>query len=177
MAEGLVMSGWTEVARSAVAAASAYVLVVALLRASGKRTLSQLSLFDFVVTVAIGSMFGSMALGDGPTLAQGITAIAVVAALQGVVALATRSPRLARLITSEPALLMLDGRELVQVAARNRISREAIEQAARAAGHADATQVHAVVLETNGKLSVIGSRPAVPGPGYTALLERHGVAA
>ena len=68
------------------------------------------------------------------------------------------------------------GRAMEEVAARNRIGREAIEQAARSAGHADATQVHAVVLETNGKLSVIGSRPETPGPGYRALLDRHGVA-
>lgn len=177
MLSDLAISGWAEVGRTAVAAAGAYVLVVALMRTGGKRTLAQLSIFDFVVTVALGSMFASMALGNGPSLAQGVTAMGVIAALQGIVALATRSPRLARLITSEPALLMLDGQVLAQVAARNRIGRDAIEQAARAAGHADATQVHAVVLETNGKLSVIGSRPDVPGPGYRALLDRHGIVA
>lgn len=176
MADGVVMTGWDGVVRTAIAAASSYVLLLLLLRVSGKRTLSQLSIFDFVVTVALGSMFASIALGNGPTLAQGVAAVGVVAVLQGIVALATRSRRLAWVLTSEPALLMLDGRMLDEVAARNRVGRESVEQAARSAGHADATQVHAVVLETNGKLSVIPRRPAEPGPGYRDLLARHGIA-
>lgn len=176
MLGSMAMTGWDEVARTAVSASGTYVLVVLLMRVSGKRTLSQLSIFDFVVTVALGSMFASMALGDGPTLAQGVTAIGMVGVLQGIVAIGTRWPVLARLITSEPALLILDGQLLEDVTARNRVGRAAIEQAARSAGHADATQVHAVVLETNGSFSVIGSRPANPGPGYRELLHRHGIA-
>lgn len=177
MADVAFMAGWDQVAQTAITAAAAYALLVVLLRVSGKRTLTQLSIFDFVVTVALGSMFASIALRNGPSLAQGVAAIGVTVALQEIVAWAARTRRIARLITSEPALLLLDGEILPHVARRNRLGQEAIEQAVRSAGHADSTQVHAVVLETNGKFSVIGSRPASPGPAYRTLLQRHGIGA
>lgn len=46
--------------RVAVTATVAYVWVVVILRASGKRTLSKLNAFDLIVTVAMGSTLASV---------------------------------------------------------------------------------------------------------------------
>ena len=47
--------GWGGIARTLVVGVIAYAGLVLILRLSGKRTLSKLNAFDFVVTVAFGS--------------------------------------------------------------------------------------------------------------------------
>ena len=55
--------------------ASAYVLLVAVVRFAGKRSLSQLNAFDFVVSVALGSILASTLLNADISLAEGVTAL------------------------------------------------------------------------------------------------------
>ena len=53
---------WAEVARVLLVGSAAYAVLVLILRVSGKRTLSQLNIFDFVVTVAFGSTLATILL-------------------------------------------------------------------------------------------------------------------
>ena len=46
---------WGDIARVLLVGSAAYATLIVVLRLSGKRTLSQLNAFDFVITVAIGS--------------------------------------------------------------------------------------------------------------------------
>ena len=49
--ETVLFDGWTGIVRIVLVGSLAYVGLVAILRASGKRTLSKMSAFDLVVTV------------------------------------------------------------------------------------------------------------------------------
>ncbi len=51
----MLFDSWTGLARVLVVGTLAYVALVAILRISGKRTLTKLYAFDLVVTVALGS--------------------------------------------------------------------------------------------------------------------------
>ena len=68
--------------RTLVVGTLAYVALVALLRLSGKRTLSKWNAFDMVVTVAFGSTLATALLSRDTTLAQGVLAFALLVALQ-----------------------------------------------------------------------------------------------
>lgn len=50
-----IFAGWEPPLRTIVVGIASYLGLVLVLRVSGKRTLSQLNAFDFVVTVALGS--------------------------------------------------------------------------------------------------------------------------
>ena len=52
---------WSDVLRTVMLGAASYVTVIVVLRLSGKRTLSQLNAFDFVVAIALGSVMASTA--------------------------------------------------------------------------------------------------------------------
>jgi uncharacterized membrane protein YcaP (DUF421 family) len=73
-----------------------------------------------------------------------------------------RSSRFQALIKAEPTLLLHQGRLLEGAMKAERITREEILAAVRASGTARLDAVAAVVLETDGTLSVVG-RPAGDG--------------
>ena len=145
--------------RVVVVGTCAYLALVALLRVSGGRTLAKLNAFDFVVTVALGSTLATVLLSSDVALLEGVTAMALLVALQYVVALASsRSRRVQRIVTTEPVLLYRDG--YLSGAMRSaRVSEDEVRQAARAAGHPGLAEVSAVVLEGDGSLSVLTATP------------------
>ena len=147
---------WTDIWRTLLVGAAAYVTLVAVLRVSGKRTLAKLSAFDLVVTVAVGSTLATILLNADVSYAEGATAFALLAALQFVAATIASRRSLGRAVmTSRPAVLMSSGRFEEDVLQRERVSRDDISQAVRASGCGDMGQVAAVVLETDGSFSVI----------------------
>lgn len=148
----------SDVIRIMVVGASAYVALVAVLRVAGKRTLSKLNAFDFVVTVALGSLLATILLSTSVSLVDGVVALCLLVGLQAVVAVvSTRVPVVARLVKSEPALLVVDGVMQEDVMRSERVHPEEVRQAVRLSGRGGLEQVAVVVLETDGRLSVIPS--------------------
>lgn len=137
-------------------AALAYVWLVLLLRVSGKRTLSQLNAFDFVVTVALGSIMASVILSSTVAWTEGAAALASLAVLQFVAAWSsTRIGWLRAALTSKPTVLLRDGQIDSDAMLRERINEDSLCAAVRSSGTGDLASIGAVILETDGTLSVI----------------------
>lgn len=155
----MLFDGWTALLRVLVVGVCAYVALVLILRVSGKRTLSKMNAFDLVVTVSLGSALATVLLSKSVALAEGVLAFALLVLLQWSVAwLSCRSDRFLKIIKAEPALLFFDGRMLSDALRRERVAPEEILAAVRSSGLPDPKQVWAVVLETDGKFSIL-SRP------------------
>ena len=149
---------WSELGRTVLIGISAYLILVLLLRISGKRTLTKLNAFDLVVTVAFGSTLASTIMSKSTALAEGATAFAVLIILQfGITFLSVRFRAFSHLIKAEPRLLLLDGQFLDDALKSERVTRGEVRSAARSSGAASLSDVHAVVLETDGSLAVIQS--------------------
>ncbi len=124
--------------------------------ASGIRTLAKLNAFDLVVTVALGSTLATVLLSESVALAEGLLAFALLVALQYAVAwMSVRSPRFGALVKSEPSLLLHRGRFLDGAMRRQRVTREEVVSALRSSGLSRPEDAAAVVLETDGSLSVV----------------------
>jgi uncharacterized membrane protein YcaP (DUF421 family) len=149
---------WAGLGRVLVVGTLAYVALVAILRISGKRTLTKLNAFDLVVTVALGSTLATVLLSKSVALAEGVLAMTLLVFLQFAITwLSVRSSRFQEVVKSEPTLIMHQGRFLDGAMRTQRITREEIMAALRSNGLADAADVAAVVLETDGTVSVIES--------------------
>lgn len=147
---------WSEIWRILLIGPAAYVALVVVLRTSGKRTLAKLNAFDLVVTVALGSTLATIFLSADVSWAEGVVALAVLAVLQFVVAgVTSRFPGSRSVLTSGPSLVLVDGRMRTEVLRRQRLTEAEVRQAVRAAGVGDLAEVAAVVLESDGSLSVI----------------------
>ncbi|MDZ7883764.1 MAG: DUF421 domain-containing protein [Mycobacterium sp.] len=147
---------WAQILRVLTAGVVAYIAVVLVLRVAGKRTLAKLNAFDLVVTVAFGSTLATIFLNATVSIAEGVTALALLAALQIVAALISSHVRKGHAVmTSRPTALVTHGRFRDAALRRQRISAAEVRQAVRSSGNGDMNAVAAVVLESDGSLSVI----------------------
>jgi uncharacterized membrane protein YcaP (DUF421 family) len=154
----MLFDGWAPVVRVLVLGPLGYAALVFFLRVSGKRTLSKMNAFDFVVTVTLGSTFATLMLNQNVSLAAGAAAFAVLVVLQFIVTfLSVHVVAFRRLVKAEPTLLYLEGTFLRGAMRRVRVTEDEVMAAVRSAGHASLAQVRAVVLETDSSFSVIGA--------------------
>ncbi|MGE0225427.1 MAG: DUF421 domain-containing protein [Acetobacteraceae bacterium] len=154
----MFFDSWGSLVRIAVVGTLAYLALILLLRISGSRTLAKLNAFDLIVTVSLGSTLATVMLNSSIALAEGLLAFALLVGLQYVVAwLSVRSERFDAIVKSEPALLFHRGRFLEGMMRQERVTREEVLSAIRASGGAQPQDMVAVVLETDGSLSVIPS--------------------
>lgn len=160
MPAALLFDSWASLGKVLLSAALTYPLLILVLRLGGKRTLAKMNAFDFVVTVAIGSIVASTLLSTAPVV-DGVGAVAALVALQATVTwLSVRSDRFEALVKSEPTLVFHDGRYLDGPMRAERVTREEIRGAIRGAGHAGTDGVAAVVLESDGGFAVLTHVPA-----------------
>lgn len=154
--EIMFFDSWMRLGRILIVGALAYGALILLLRVSGKRTLSKMNAFDFIITVAMGSTLATILLSPDVTLSEGILALALLIALQFIITWASvRSSRVKKLVTSEPALLLFRGEFLDKAMRRERITEGEVRASVREAGGERLDSVQAVVLETDGSLSIL----------------------
>ena len=128
----MFFDGWQGLLRTLVVGVLAYAALVVFLRLSGKRTLSKMNAFDLVVTVALGSTLATVVLSKDVALAEGLLALALLIALQWVVAWGSqRSKRISGLVKSEPQILYHRGQMIEAALKRERVTPEEIAAAAR----------------------------------------------
>jgi uncharacterized membrane protein YcaP (DUF421 family) len=148
----------------------AYFVLVLFLRIAGKRTLSKMNAFDLVVTVALGSILANVLLSPDVALAEGLLALALLIGLQFVITwTSVRVPAVQKLIKATPRLMAFRGVLLTEAMRSERITEAEVDAAVRDRGLAGVDSAHAVVLETDGTLTVIPHHEGAAG--YDSL--RH----
>ena len=154
--ERIFFDGWSVLLRTVVIGVLAYASLIVFLRVSGKRTLSKMNAFDFVVTVALGSTLASILLDKDVVLAQGALAFALLVGLQFLISWSSvRSGWVRRLVTGEPSLLLYRGELLPDALRKTRVNEDELRAAVRSEGLAALEEAEAVVLETDGSFSVV----------------------
>lgn len=157
----MFFQGWQAIVRTLVVGLLAYVTVVLFLRISGKRTLAKLNAFDLVVTVALGSILSTILLNQNVALAEGAAALALLILLQFLVTfVSVRSETFARLVRSNPQVIVRNGEFCRDAMRRERITEGEILSAVRANGGTEARDAALVVLESDGTISVVSGDQA-----------------
>ncbi|HLT39968.1 MAG TPA: YetF domain-containing protein [Enhygromyxa sp.] len=155
----MFFSSWTSLLRLVVIGVPLYVGLVAFLRISGKRTLAKMNAFDLVVTVALGSVLATALLSKQTALVDGLAAFALLILLQYVITWSSvRSPRFRKLVKNRPRLLAYRGELHAEALRRERIDEDELAAALRDSGLADVEAADAVIIETDGTISVIPRR-------------------
>ncbi len=122
----------------------------------GKRTTSQLNSFDWIVTVAMGSIVASVVMQKDTPIVNAALAIFTLMGLQfAVTKLMFYFPFWKKLVRSRPRLLLYEGEYILSNMKKERIVKSEILAAAREHGIADLADVYAIVIETDASFSVI----------------------
>lgn len=154
--EKIFFDSWESLLRTAIITVLAYASLIVFLRISGKRTLSKMNAFDYIVTIALGSTLASMLLNKDVALLDGLLAFALLIGLQFLITfLATRSEKVSELVKSTPTLLAHNGQVIRTALRKERITEDEVMAIVRQAGLASLDEAGAVVLETDGSLTVV----------------------
>ena len=152
----LINTSWPTLLMVVLATLSIYIVLMILNRVAGLRSFSKMSGFDFVVTIAIGSMLANTIVTKKPILLVAVVAFVTLFLLQAVVAwLRSKHSLLIRLADNTPLLLMDGPTMLEENMDKVNITTEELHARLREANVAQLSQVKAVVMETTGDLSVV----------------------
>lgn len=156
----MFFDNWFGIVRILIVGVLAYAALIVFLRASGKRTLSKWNAFDFVVTIALGSILATVIISKDIVLIEGLIAFALFVGLQFVITrLSVKFDWVKNIVKAEPTLLFDRGEFLEDAMRRERVTESEIRAAIRSKGIAAIEAVEAVVLETDGTFSVVEKSP------------------
>lgn len=134
-----------------------YLILFLFFRLSGKRTLSEVTTFDFVLLLVVGEATQQALLGEDFSITQAAIVIATLVGLDRASDfLSWRFARFKRVAESVPLILVDNGKLLRDVLAKEHVSEDDILQSARTThGLENLDQVKYAVMETSGGISVV----------------------
>jgi uncharacterized membrane protein YcaP (DUF421 family) len=142
-------------------AAMLYLTAVFGFRLGARRTLAQLSPFDFVAAVAVGAIVGRVPNAHDAAYLAGAATLVAVLACHAVVTRLRLLPGVAGMLEHPPRLLVAHGQVLDGELRRCGLTRNDLDAALRQHGIEDLSAVRFVVFEQRGQISVV--RRAGPG--------------
>jgi uncharacterized membrane protein YcaP (DUF421 family) len=142
---------------SVLRAAAVYLFLLVLFRISGKRTLSDVTTFDFVLLLIISEATQQALLGEDFSLTNAFLVILTLIGIDITLSLwVQRWPRLSKWIEGVPLVIVEHGQPLRERMKRVRVSEDEILTAARERqGLAQMDQIQYAVLERSGGISII----------------------
>ncbi|GIK96441.1 MAG: DUF421 domain-containing protein [Alphaproteobacteria bacterium] len=134
-----------------------YALMLLIFRLAGRRSLAEMTSFDFVLLLIIGEATQQALLGDDFSVTNGVLAIVALVTLDVLLSLCKqRFPRLAKVLDGLPMIVVENGRPLRERMRRARIDDEDVLEAARSSrGLERLDQIKYAVLEISGGISIV----------------------
>jgi uncharacterized membrane protein YcaP (DUF421 family) len=130
------------------------VFALVLIRIAGRKTVSQMTFFDFILGVSMGTITANIALGPNRSLA-GLTLVVFVVLTILLDYLHIQSFPLRKLENSEPVIVIENGKIINQNLTKTRISMNELNMQLRKKNIFNISDVEYAVLETDGKVSVL----------------------
>ncbi len=157
-----LIGSWRTVGFVAVSTVLIYVSVVVALRVGERRTLAEMSAFDFAVAVAVGSIIGRVSTARSPTYVQGLAALVTLLVTHYLITFGrARSARVKRWFERPPRVVLRDGEILPAQLRREHLTEEDLMRKLREHDVHALDEVELVVVEARGGFSVLkrGPRP------------------
>src|SRR5215470_9368117 len=127
-----------------------YFILWLVIRATGRRTLGQLTVFDFILFLIIGGAASRALMGQDYSLTHAFLVIATFVVVDVAVSLLERDvPRLAHVLKGVPTVVVENGDVLSARLRRARISEEDV--------------IKFAIFEASGRISIIPKRNIVAG--------------
>lgn len=134
-----------------------YFILLAIIRAGGKRTVAQLTTFDSVLLMVIGESTQQAILGNDFSITNAVIVIVSLVTVDLILASLTRKfPRLSAVSEGYPLIIAQDGKPLDHRLKQTRIAKDDILEAGRRLrGIERMEQVKYAVLERDGSITII----------------------
>ena len=142
-----------------------YAFLFIVFRIAGKRSLAEITPFDFVLLLIIAETTQQALIGDDFSLVTAALLISTLFLIEiGLTLLKQRSSRVDRLLEGEPVVLVENGQPLQPRLEMERVDLDDILEAARRwRGLERLDQIKFAVLERDGNITIIPRRENPPG--------------
>ncbi|MDE7124248.1 MAG: DUF421 domain-containing protein, partial [Eubacterium sp.] len=131
-----------------------FLVLFLLSRFMGYRTISELSFFDYVVGITIGSVAAEMSTNIDMEWWKGVTAMVIYALLDVLFTVLSQKSVLARqIISGNPIILIYKGKIYKKNLKKARIELNDLLSSARSAGYFNIADIDYAIMETTGKIS------------------------
>ncbi len=122
----------------------------------GKKQVSQLSLFDYVIGISIGNFAAEMTINIESQYLNGVLAVIIFGAVAYLVSFVTmKSISLRRYFIGTPTVMIQDGKLLEENMKKEHFDINDLLEECREAGYFDIKEIEYAILEANGTLSVL----------------------
>ncbi|EJL99344.1 putative membrane protein [Pseudomonas sp. GM102] len=138
-----------------------YLALMVLFKIAGRRSLAELTTFDFVLLMIIGEATQQALVGNDFSLTNSMLVIVTLIAIDvGLSLLKQRSQWVQRLIDGGPTTIVENGKILHERLRHARLVEADVMEAARSSqGIETLEQIKFAIIERNGKISVIAQEP------------------
>lgn len=142
------------------------IVLFVLAKLMGNREISQLSIFDYITSITIGSIAAEMATSLKDNFMEPLVAMIVYAIVSIIISVSTsHSIKLRRMITGRTLVLFKNGKLNIENFKKAKMDIDEFLTQCRTSGYFDLEDIHTAILETNGKVSILPKslkRPATP---------------
>lgn len=122
----------------------------------GKKQVSELSLFDYVIGISIGNFAAEMTINTEVPFLYGVIAVFVFGFIALLVSWITmKNIKLRRLLIGKPNILVERGKLLEANFRKTKYDIHDFLEQCRISGYFDVSQIEYAVVEANGKLSIL----------------------
>ncbi|MGO1371562.1 MAG: DUF421 domain-containing protein [Senegalia sp. (in: firmicutes)] len=152
----MFFQNWNEIFKIVFLTVLFHISLIIILRIAGKRTLADLNAFDIVVTITIGSIFATTILSSKTEYFEGLAAIITLVTMQYIIAkISVNSNKFTKILKADPTLVYFEGQYLEKNMHKIRVTKDDITQQVRIEAGTTICNAKAVIVEPNGKLSVV----------------------
>ena len=122
----------------------------------GKKQISQLSLFDYVVGITIGNIAADISIDTQKSMVDGILSLSIYGFTSLIISYITRkSIILRRFFIGVPTVLVENGKIIESGLSKCKIDINELLAEARTSGYFDLTEINYAIMETDGKISFL----------------------
>lgn len=150
----------------AIAAVASFIILFLFTKLTGNRQMSQLSMFDYISGITIGSIAAEMATTLEGNFWKPFTGLAVYSLMTVILFYSTaKSLKIRRVLTGEALILYYDGNLYFANFKKAKMELSEFLTQCRNSGYFDLARLQAAILESNGKISFLAKsqyRPAEP---------------
>lgn len=149
-------TNWIEVADVILRAFVSLITLFLITKLLGKKQVSQLSLFDYVIGISIGNFAAEMTINVDSQFMNGIVAVIVFGLVAYAVSIVTMKSMFLRIFfMGKPTILIQDGKLLIKGLKKVKFDINDMLEECRSNGYFDISQIAYAVMEANGKISFL----------------------
>lgn len=163
MISDVINTNWYEVGIVACRALISLGVLFLITKIIGKKQVSELSLFDYVISISIGNFAAEISMNIDVQLMNGIIAVLIFGFIAMVISILTmKSILLRRIVIGSPTILIENGKFVYKNLKRVKIDINDFLESARIKGYFDISNIKYALMEANGQISFLPKEEYVP---------------